>query len=190
MVKRTKGNKSINKSLIKLDVGCGPKKLPGYLGVDIEAISGVDYVVDLDSQLLPFKDNTVDEIYCSHFMEHVEDPVKILREFYRVLKNNGTLIIIVPHYKNPYSYHFTHKTYWSTYAFEQQYIDYYIKEKLVLLTKQVRIVTPWRILDAPLTYICNLNLSLYERFLSIFIQAWDIKFVLYKDVDKKDFLQI
>ena len=47
---------------------------------------------------LNFPDNSVDEIYCSHFLEHVyrSEAVSIVKDFYRVLKKGGKLVIIVP----------------------------------------------------------------------------------------------
>ncbi len=45
-----------------------------------------------------FPDNSVDHILCSHFLEHVflVEMEKIIVDFYRVMKNNATLHIIVP----------------------------------------------------------------------------------------------
>lgn len=47
---------------------------------------------------LPFKDSAVDYIYTSHFLEHLKkfEAEKVLRECRRVLKNEGTLRIVVP----------------------------------------------------------------------------------------------
>lgn len=47
---------------------------------------------------LKFDDNTVDHILCSHFLEHVylDEAKTILADFYRVLKPEGTIHIIVP----------------------------------------------------------------------------------------------
>ena len=47
---------------------------------------------------LNFPDNSVDEIYCSHFLEHVyrSEAVSIVKDFYRVVKKSGKLVIIVP----------------------------------------------------------------------------------------------
>ena len=38
----------------------------------------------------------LDYIFTSHTLEHVPDLYKILKELYRILKRNGTMIIIVP----------------------------------------------------------------------------------------------
>lgn len=47
---------------------------------------------------LDFKENSVDHILCSHFLEHVypDECDKILLEFFRVLKINGTIHLILP----------------------------------------------------------------------------------------------
>jgi SAM-dependent methyltransferase len=49
---------------------------------------------------LSFKDSSFDLIFCSHVLEHVPNDKKAISEIYRVLKKNGTAIIIVPLYKN------------------------------------------------------------------------------------------
>lgn len=47
---------------------------------------------------LPYADNSADHILCSHFLEHVfpTEAEVIMRDFYRTLKPNGTLHIILP----------------------------------------------------------------------------------------------
>ena len=45
---------------------------------------------------IQFPDQSFDVIYCSHVFEHVLDDHKAMREFYRVLKNDGWAILNVP----------------------------------------------------------------------------------------------
>ena len=45
---------------------------------------------------LPFKDSTLDFVYSSHLLEDVEDWTPVLREWARVLKPGGHLVIMVP----------------------------------------------------------------------------------------------
>lgn len=173
------------KPTIKLDVGCGPNKKKGYVGVDMYPCDGVDHVVDLEKARLPFPDGSVDEIYTSHFLEHMQDPVNVLKDFTRVLKVGGKVKVIVPHYSNPYSYHFTHKSFWSSYSFEQHYIDYYLGGELKLLESKLRIVNI-PILDRVFTLLANKHKAFYERFLSSFIRAWEIQFTLQKSTKKEN----
>ena len=45
---------------------------------------------------LPFEDNQYDLILCNHVLEHIPNDIKAMRELYRVLKKDGTLIAQVP----------------------------------------------------------------------------------------------
>lgn len=46
---------------------------------------------------LPFKDNTIDFIFSSHVLEHFFDPIKALKEWYRVIKKDGYIVMTIPH---------------------------------------------------------------------------------------------
>ena len=50
-----------------------------------------------DGLHLPFPDRSQDCVYASHVFEHIEDYRTALREWYRVLKVGGFMIICVPH---------------------------------------------------------------------------------------------
>lgn len=50
---------------------------------------------------LPFQDGYFDRIFCLELLEHVENPTFLLKEFYRVLKSDGVLVLSVP---NPYNW--------------------------------------------------------------------------------------
>jgi predicted SAM-dependent methyltransferase len=72
--------------ILKLDLGCGKNKVAGYTGIDINPNSNADIVASVLE--LPFDDNSVDEIYSSHLVEHF-DPREaqiFFDEIYRVLK--------------------------------------------------------------------------------------------------------
>jgi SAM-dependent methyltransferase len=86
---------------IKLDLGCGPNKREGFIGIDQFAFDGeVDHVLNIGSERLPYDDGSVEEIHTSHFIEHLT-PVErchVINECYRVLKIGGKVTIIVPHW--------------------------------------------------------------------------------------------
>lgn len=164
---------------VKLDVGCGLNKKVGYIGIDVFNVKGVDLILDLEKNKLPLKNNSVDIIYTSHFLEHVDNPIDILKEFNRVLKIGGKLTIIVPHYTNPYAYHFTHKSFWSSYSLDSNYLRYYLNSNLLLISKKVNIKY-FSLIDPILTKLANLSLRTYERIFANFINAWEIEFELIK----------
>jgi len=61
---------------------------------------------------IPLKKDSVDVIFCSEVLEHIEDYEKALKEMSRVLKKNGNLILTVPVYKK----------YW---GFDDEFVEHY-----------------------------------------------------------------
>lgn len=82
---------------VKLHLGCGEIILKNYVNIDIRKLRGVDIAADIIN--LPFiPDNSVDEIYTCHTFEHISHrlSIKVLKEWFRILKNDGKLIVSVP----------------------------------------------------------------------------------------------
>lgn len=50
-----------------------------------------------DGKTLPFESESLDFVHTSHCLEHIDDYVAALQEWYRVLKVGGYMIITVPH---------------------------------------------------------------------------------------------
>ncbi len=49
-----------------------------------------------DAQKLPFKNNFFSAVFCLEMLEHVDDPIQVLKEMKRVLKKDGYGLILVP----------------------------------------------------------------------------------------------
>ena len=93
-----------------LDAGCGTGKFFGMefarktgcqlvgidLREDLSANSGIDFGVRSELNYLPFADASFDVVNCRLVIEHVDFPVAVLKEFYRVLKPGGKLAIFTP----------------------------------------------------------------------------------------------
>lgn len=104
---------------IAIDLGCGPNKKTGYIGIDILDLPGVDLAMDIENGLSMLPDSSVDEIYTSHFLEHIQNYEFLLSEMYRILKPGGALRVVVPHFTNPYYYSdYTHKRFFGLYSFD------------------------------------------------------------------------
>ena len=82
--------------LKKLNVGCGrnPFDGPEWTNVDITPNSGV--VADLEKPW-PFPDDSFDELYCSHVLEHIRDPLYFMQEAWRVARAGATMRVLVPY---------------------------------------------------------------------------------------------
>ena len=80
---------------MKLDIGCGNQKAEGYIGID-PFIEGADCKAQMWE--LPYQDNEVEGIYSSHALEHAPmgKVQPTLKEWFRVLKPGGTLLLQVP----------------------------------------------------------------------------------------------
>lgn len=103
----------------KLNIGCGRKKKDGFLGVDILELPGVDIVHDLNVFPYPFSDSEIDEIFMDQCLEHMTDPVAVIKEIYRISKNGAKITIGVPYFRSFYSIiDPTHRNFFSAYYFD------------------------------------------------------------------------
>lgn len=84
-----------------IDLGCGTRKKPGAIGLDIARVPGVDVVADV-MRPLPLKDDSVDEVYASHLIEHVDDVLAFMGEVWRVCKPGALVYFRFPHASTPY----------------------------------------------------------------------------------------
>lgn len=85
---------------MKLDIGCGQHKQPGFTGVDIGDFPGVDVVCPIESLSEKFDPESIDELYTRDLLEHVDDLFVALTEIYKVCKKGAKITIIVPHTTN------------------------------------------------------------------------------------------
>jgi ubiquinone/menaquinone biosynthesis C-methylase UbiE len=83
--------------LLKIDIGCGPNKKEGCLGIDCTKFDNVDYVLDVTKERLPLDDRSAGYIYSSHFFEHIKSPNLIFPEISRVATDGATLEIWTPY---------------------------------------------------------------------------------------------
>lgn len=90
---------------MKLDLGCGKNKREGFIGVDSRPFEGVDIVADL-RQPWPWDHGSIEEVHCSHFVEHLTAPERIhfANELHRVLKPGGKATLITPHWASSRAY--------------------------------------------------------------------------------------
>lgn len=81
---------------IKLDLGCGVTKRPGFAGIDLSSSADIQWNLEWG---LPFQDDSITEIRSDHFFEHLKlsQVVELLNECRRVLIPGGMLDFTVPH---------------------------------------------------------------------------------------------
>jgi len=78
-----------------LDVGAGGRSpLAEMVRVDIDPKNEPDHVAPMEK--LPFPDASFDYCYAGHTLEHSKSPTTALKEFVRVVKLGGYILLIVP----------------------------------------------------------------------------------------------
>lgn len=92
---------NLNKNLgeqVKLNLGCGSDKKPYYKNIDIRQDVNPDIVLNLEDTPYPFGNDSIDEIIAFDILEHFSywSIERILKEWYRILKSSGKLIIKTP----------------------------------------------------------------------------------------------
>jgi hypothetical protein len=89
---------------LRLNLGCGTKRLDGYVNVD--KFGDPELKFDLETFPWPWEDNSVSEILLIHVLEHLgHHPnvyLRIMQEMYRICDANAHLGIVVPHYRHEF----------------------------------------------------------------------------------------
>ena len=102
-----------------LDLGCGRKPYQRKysrvcrtsIAIDVPYTKPKKGSIDIMGRgtSLPFKPHTFDVVLSTEVMDDIPEPSEFLREIFRVLKPNGTLILttpfLVPLYDAPYEYY-------------------------------------------------------------------------------------
>jgi len=83
--------------VVRLNLGCGHKPMPGYVNVDARELPGVDVIADVADLRLPV--GSVHEIYSAHLLEHFpheELRRRLLPHWRDLLAEGGVFHAIVP----------------------------------------------------------------------------------------------
>src|SRR5688572_30052085 len=79
-----------------VDLGCGKRKQPGSIGLDIARITGsVDVVGDLTRT--PFRDSSVGRVFAWHVVEHLDDLPALMAEVWRICRPGALVYFRFPH---------------------------------------------------------------------------------------------
>jgi len=111
---RTLNRLSVNKGRL-LDIGCAEGLFPEVAGKDGWDATGTEIshfaaqygkeklglnIIQGELIDMKFPDNTFDAVTMWHVLEHTRDPIAVLREIRRILKDNGIFILAIPNMNN------------------------------------------------------------------------------------------
>jgi SAM-dependent methyltransferase len=170
----------------RLNLGCGRDIRPGYVNLDVVKMPGIDVVADLERPL-PFADDSFDEVFTSHVLEHVGDLFPLLAELRRICRPDAVIRIFVPHlsffgaYTDP-----THKRFFGYHSFDYftagGTYNFYSHLRFRIRKRQIRFFwikneqreVPSRVITA----LINRFPLFYERFCCWMLPANEVYFEL------------
>lgn len=111
-----------------LDAGAGSSKYRPYFkhcqyktqdfcqydGPHLKYVEPIDFVCEITS--IPMDSESLDAVLCTEVFEHVVDPMAVLKEFHRILRPGGRLILTAPmlscYHMQPYHFYAGFTRHW------------------------------------------------------------------------------
>jgi SAM-dependent methyltransferase len=158
-----------------LDIGCGLRKTPGAVGMDINPRTDADICHDLDDIPYPFDDSAFDEVVGVHVIEHLNDPMPVMAELHRIVRPGGTVRLVVPHWTNPdWATDLTHRSCLNSYSFRnltESHAIFPFSTDVRFRQRRVRVtlLNLWRLLGLE----CLINLDQRLPWLRFIRQFWE-----------------
>src|ERR1044072_4320589 len=134
-----------------LDIGCGPNKKPGAIGMDVNPRTAADVIHNLDNLPYPFADDQFDEVIGRHVIEHVRDPMAVMSELHRITRAGGIVKLVEPHWTTPdFATDLTHRNHLNSYSFrnltdDRAVFPFYTDVRFRQLQVRVTVLNLWKL---------------------------------------------
>ena len=140
---------------IKINLGCGPKSIEGYIGLDMKN-SGQEIVWDI-MHGIPLPDNSVTEFVSHHFIEHFTFPelALIFEEIWRTGIDKCKIYSYVPCKSSERAYRPPHKSFWDSKVVRGYFVGF-VDEKHNP-TNQFTILSTAEKPDGMLSFVMQVN---------------------------------
>jgi SAM-dependent methyltransferase len=160
-----------------LDVGCGSAKVPGAVGLDIAKDTDADIVHDLNVFPYPLDEASFDHVVMQDVLEHVEDPIAVVTELHRILRDGGHLHLRTPHFSSVLAYSDpSHLHYFSTLAIRslaEPRFAHYTTARFRIIHVTLDLWLPFRL--AGVAALANRFPDAYEKYLAFRFPAMNIR---------------
>lgn len=169
-----------------LDLGCGNKKLPGAIGIDINPLSDADVIHDLNIVPYPFDDSFFDVIIADNVIEHLRDVIGVMEELSRIGKDRALIKVYVPYFRSHWAFiDPTHRHYFTVDSFAYfdpdhiicklyKYTNVRFKVEKVVFNERIK----GGVLKSALVLLANRWPRRYESYLSHFFPLDELTFHL------------
>jgi SAM-dependent methyltransferase len=165
----------------RLNLGCGLKKLPDCLNVDLRPAVDPDLAWDLEKRPYPLPRNHFEYIWALDVVEHLSNLQDFVEEAHALLAAGGILEITTPHFSSPNSYtdptHRHHLGYFSfDYFTDASQWNFYSGVRFEIAERLLVFNNGW--LDRRIANWANRHPELYERRFAWLWPAWFLIFKL------------
>lgn len=164
-----------------LDYGCGNKPYKelftgvcnNYFGADLQGNNFAEIIINTDGTL-PTENQTFDCVLSSQVLEHVENPLLYLAEAYRVLKEDGLIILSTHGY---WQYHPDPNDFWrwTSAGLKKILVDAGFKIENIYSIQTFPSISLQLWLDATLHKIPRIFKGIYSLFFQLAMETIDKK---------------
>ena len=171
-----------------MEIGAGQIKRSGVTTLDFNSSVKPDILHDLDTLPWPISDNRFDAVYMFSVIEHVSDPLKVIEECHRILKPNGKIYLLTPHFSSTGSYtDLTHKWHLSSQSFDYFVADmpintdygFYSESRFIIDKKIISLHGVYNFVPF-LQWLTNRYINFWEDYLCFIIRGAGIYIELRK----------
>lgn len=171
-----------------LELGAGSTKRQGVTTIDYNSSVKPDILHNLDCIPWPIPDSSFDAILMFSLIEHVSDPFGVIEECHRILRPNGKIYLLTPHFSSTASFaDLTHKWHFSARSFDyfsantplQAVYGFY---STCRFTMRSRLVSLHGVFDyiPLLQWLANKFMNVWEDYLCFVIRGGGVYIVLEK----------
>jgi len=168
---------------LKVNLGCGNKIYKDFINVDRISLEGTDLIWNLENTPLPFKTNSVAEIKCEHILEHINNFVPLIEEFWRICKPKAIIKIHAPYFRYEAAFRDpTHVRFFTEHSFDyfQEGLTFSYYSKARFKIKKVELKNNF------FSGVKNLHKKIihwipFKKFLNIFF--WNIYSEIYYELE-------
>jgi SAM-dependent methyltransferase len=160
-----------------LDVGCGSKKYPGAVGIDISPDTDADVVHDLDVFPWPLDDSSFDEFLLQDVVEHLDDVYGAFGQVHRVARPGARVHLRTPHFSSVLAYSDpTHERFFSAAAIRalaEPSFAHYSAARFRVVDLRLDLWLPFRLLG--IAALANRWTDPYEKYFAFRFPAMNIR---------------
>jgi SAM-dependent methyltransferase len=160
-----------------LDAGCGMRKYPGAVGIDVSPDTAADVVHDLSEVPWPLETSSFDQVLLQDVIEHLTDLYAVFGEVHRVSRPGARVHIRTPHFSSVLAYSDpTHRRFLSAAAVRslaQPGFAHYSAARFRVVYVTLDLWLPFRALG--IGALANRYSDLYEKYLAFRFPAMNIR---------------